>query len=251
MPTVKRKNVKRSVAPKKRAKKMNLQPAAPFIGEEKAKPLWVRILRSIRGNFLTGLVVSMPLVITFYLANWFIDFVDNQIIPLLSRFASVETGAWLSGIPGLGLVVAVISLILLGWLAANVLGQTLIKFGERIVDRLPLIRTIYHALKQIFETIISNRTGNFEEVCLIEYPRPGVFALAFITTTIKGEIKNLVKAKRNEDSIAVFLPTTPNPTSGFVLFLPRGNVQLLEMSVENGIKMVISGGLLEPKNFKN
>lgn len=245
MSNTKRKNVKQKNTSKKHTKKVSKLTA--LMATEAKKPLWVRFLRSIRGNFLTGLVVAMPLIITIYLANWFVDFVDNQIIPLLSKFTPVETSTWISSIPGLGLIVAIIGLIFLGWFAANILGQTLISFGERIVDRLPLIRTIYHALKQIFETIISNRTGNFEAVCLIQYPRPGVFALAFITATVKEEVKPLIKAKRNEDSIAVFLPTTPNPTSGFLLFLPRSQVQPLKMSVENGIKMVISGGLLEPK----
>lgn len=221
-------------------------PPPPLIEEAEKAPLWARVLRAIRGYFLTGLVVAMPLIITLYLANWFIDFVDNQVLPLLRRVIPPEASGWLD-IQGLGLIIAVISLILLGWLAGYVFGQTLINFGERIVDRVPLVRTIYHALKQIFSTIISDRTTNFQEVCLIEYPRKGVFALAFITTELAGEIKTRVGTKAGDKSIAVFLPTTPNPTSGFLLLLPRSQVQRLDMSVENGIKMVISGGLLEPK----
>ena len=211
-------------------------------------PLWRRALRRTRGYFLTGLVVAMPLVITLYLANWFIDFVDNQVLPLLTRAAPSEATPLLEillGIPGLGLFIAILSLIFLGWLAGYVFGQTLINLGERIVDKVPLVRSIYHALKQIFQTVLSDRTSNFQEVCLIEYPRKGVFALAFITTHLKGEISH--KAGGGKNKIAVFLPTTPNPTSGFLLFLPRTQVTPLEMSVESGIKMVISGGLLEPQ----
>ena len=215
------------------------------------RPLWVRFLRRIRSYLLTGLVVAMPLVITFYIANWFIGFVDNQILPLSARLMSPEVSEMVSTIPGLGLAIAVILLILLGWFAANIFGQTLIRFGERIVDRMPIIRTIYHALKQIFQMVLSRRSSNFREVGLIEYPRPGVHAIVFVAKALSGEISDKIKKRKGDEIMAVFLPTTPNPTSGFLLFLPRRKVIKLDMSVESGIKMVVSGALLEPEAMKS
>ena len=203
-----------------------------------------RAFRRLRRYFLTGMIVAMPLVITFYVVDWFINFVDRQVLPFMPVLAGSEVVA----VPGIGLIIAIVLLVVLGWLATNVFGQTLISFGERIVDRMPVIRTIYNALKQIFQTVLSQRSANFREVGLIEYPRAGVHALAFITTAISGEIKHKIKQKHRDDEIiGVFLPTTPNPTSGFLLFLPRSSVQKLSMSIEEAAKMVVSGGLIEPE----
>ncbi len=202
-----------------------------------------RLFRRLRGYFFTGMVVAMPVVITIYLVNWFIDFVDRQVLPIFPEAASSQFA-----VPGFGLIISAISLVILGWFAANVFGQTLIGFGERIVNRMPVVSAIYSALKQIFETVLSNRSSNFREVGLIEYPRPGVHALVFITTEVGGEIRHKIRGQRKrEKTIAVFLPTTPNPTSGFLLFLPETQVKKLSMSVEEAAKMVISGGLLEPR----
>ena len=229
--------------------------------KQRKRPLWVlRFLRRLRSYLLTGLVVAMPLIITFYLVNWFISFVDNQVLPLSDRFVSSESSETIYAIPGLGLGIAVLLLMILGWFAANIFGQTLIRFGERIVARMPIIRTIYSALKQIFQMVLAQRSANFREVGLIEYPRPGLHAIVFVAKTLSGEIGDKVKARTGAtrkgeprgggEIIAVFLPTTPNPTSGFLLFLPRRKVIKLDMSVEEGIKMVVSGALLEPEAIK-
>lgn len=245
---------KKNAAKKSPAKKTRQpKPSPEFVAaavaleqqlEKEKEALWRRALKKLRGHFFTGMVVAMPLVITFYLANWFIGFVDNQVLPLFAGMLPPAVDVWLQ-IQGVGLVVAVVSLVLLGWFASYVFGQSLINFGERIVDRVPLVRTIYHAIKQIFQTVVSDHASNFSEVCLVEYPRKDVYALAFITSTIKHEIKGKIGKGKN-NTIGIFLPTTPNPTSGFLLFVPRTDVILLKMSVEDGIKMVISAGLLEP-----
>jgi uncharacterized membrane protein len=135
-------------------------------------------------------------------------------------------------------------LTLIGFVTANFLGRTLLGFGERFVDRMPVVRSIYGALKQIFETVLAQSSTSFREVVLVEYPRKGVWALAFVTSTTRGEVQNLVE----DEVVNVFLPTTPNPTSGFLLFVPRRDLVVLHMTVEEGIKMVISGGLVTPED---
>ncbi len=219
--------------------------------QSEAKPkagLLSRLFRRLRRYFLTGMIVAMPLVLTIYIVDWFIDFVDRQILP----FMPALEGSELIAVPGIGLIIAIVLLIVLGWFATNVFGQTLINFGERIVARMPVIRAIYGALKQIFQTVLSQRSSNFREVGLIEYPRAGVHALVFVTTRLEGEIRHKIRGalrgrSKEDEIIAVFLPTTPNPTSGFLLFLPRRDVKKLSMSVEEAAKMVVSGGLIEPE----
>jgi len=132
---------------------------------------------------------------------------------------------------------------MLGFLTANLVGRTLVQFGESILHRMPFVSVLYRGLKQIFETVVSQSHSNFKQVGLIQYPRPGLFALVFISTDAKGEVAEKVVG---EDVISVFLPTTPNPTSGFLLFLPRKDVEILDMSVEDGAKLVISAGLVSP-----
>jgi len=134
----------------------------------------------------------------------------------------------------------------IGFLTAGLIGRYIIKLGERIISRLPIIRSIYGALKQIFENVLNSSSKSFREVVLIEYPRKGIWAIGFITGNTKGEVKSL----SNKEMVNVFLPTTPNPTSGFLLFLPKKDVKILNMSIEEGIKMVISGGIVTP-NFKS
>ncbi|MEM7570279.1 MAG: DUF502 domain-containing protein, partial [Pseudomonadota bacterium] len=165
----------------------------------------------------------------------------RRITPLIPAKYNPETYLPV-GIPGLGVLVVVIFLILLGMITANFFGRSLINLGERLVDNLPVVRTIYRTLKQIFETIISQSSMSFRDVVLVEYPRRGLYAIAFITAPTEGEI-----ATRNGvEMVNVFLPTTPNPTSGFLLFVPKDDVTYLDMTVEEGVKYVISAGLVTP-----
>lgn len=216
-------------------------PEAGGAGEKKKhRPigLW------IRRNFLTGLVIAAPITLTVYVTIAFVDFVDNNVRPLIPKQYNPETFLGLT-IPGLGVVIAFISLTLLGALTANLFGRTIIQTGERLVDRMPVVRSIYTALKQIFETAVAQSETSFQKVALIEYPRPGVYAIGFVTTETKGEVRSRI----GEDLLSVFVPTTPNPTSGFLLFFPRKDVQILDMSVEEAAKIVISAGLVEPKHL--
>jgi len=200
------------------------------------------LLSRLRRYFLTGLVVAAPVTITAALVMWFVDLVDAWFTPMIPPRYRPEQYLDFT-IPGLGVVVAVVLLTLLGALTANLFGRTLVNYGERLVGRMPLVRNIYGALKQIFETVLSKSQQSFREVALIEYPRRGLYSIAFVTTTTKGE----VQARADEDMVSVFMPTTPNPTSGFLLFVPRRDIIKLDMSVEDAAKLVISAGLVAPE----
>ncbi|MEX0583095.1 MAG: DUF502 domain-containing protein [Sneathiella sp.] len=205
-------------------------------------PAKARPLARLRTYFLTGIVVTAPIAITIYLTYVFVSFVDANITPLIPARYNPETYLPF-GIPGLGVIIAAFALILIGFLTANYLGRSLLVLGERIVGRMPIVRSIYNALKQIMETVLAQSSTSFREVVLLEYPRKGLWALAFVTSTAKGE----VSTQQEEDMISVFLPTTPNPTSGFLLFVPKSDLTYLDMTVEEGVKLVISAGMIWPE----
>ncbi|GLQ07283.1 DUF502 domain-containing protein [Sneathiella chinensis] len=198
---------------------------------------WARV----RTYFLTGIVIAAPITITIYLTYAFVTFVDANITPLIPARYNPETYLPF-GVPGLGVFLVVLGLILIGFLTANFLGRSLLHYGERIVARMPVVRTIYNALKQIMETVLAQSGTSFREVVLVEYPRKGLWAIAFVTSTAEGEVSSLDEG----DMISVFLPTTPNPTSGFLLFVPKHDLKYLDMSVEEGVKLVISAGMIWP-----
>ena len=195
----------------------------------------------LRGYLLAGVLVTAPLGVTALLAWWIITFIDERITPLIPAQYNPESYLPFS-LPGLGLVVLIIFLTLIGALTAGFLGRWVIHSGERILNRMPVIRSIYSAVKQIFETVLAQQSNAFREAVLVEYPRRGIWAIGFITGTTKGEVQNLTE----ETTVNIFLPTTPNPTSGFLLFIPREDVIPLDMSVEEAVKMVISGGIVTP-----
>ena len=195
----------------------------------------------LRGYLLAGVLVTAPLGVTLLLAWWIITFIDERITPLIPAQYNPESYLPFS-LPGLGLVVLVIFLTLIGALTAGFLGRWVIHTGERVLNRMPVVRSIYSAVKQIFETVLAQQSNAFREAVLVEYPRRGIWAIGFITGTTKGEVQNLTE----ETTVNIFLPTTPNPTSGFLLFIPREEVIPLDMSVEEAVKMVISGGIVTP-----
>ena len=200
------------------------------------------ILSKIRGYFLTGIIVTAPVGLTFYVSFLFIGFIDSKVrnlIPVKYHYDNILPFE----IPGIGLLIVFIMLTFIGFLTAGIIGRYIIKLGERIIARLPIIRSVYGALKQIFESVLKTSSKSFREVVLIEYPRKGIWAIGFITGDTKGEVQESSK----DELVNVFLPTTPNPTSGFLLFVPRKDLRVLNMNVEEGIKMVISGGIVTPK----
>ncbi|TYC58695.1 DUF502 domain-containing protein [Rhodobacterales bacterium] len=197
----------------------------------------------VRNYFLTGLVITGPIGITLWLTWTFIKWVDGWVKPFLPRIYNPDT--YLSfPVPGFGLIVAIIVLTIVGFLAANFLGRSMLSVGESLLGRMPLVRNIYSGLKQIFETVLDQRGDSFTKAALVEYPRRGLWAIVFISTETRGEVAKRLRDKA--ETVSVFLPTTPNPTSGFLLFVPREDVVELTMSVEDAAKLVISAGLVSP-----
>ena len=204
------------------------------------------IMSRLRAYFLAGVLVTAPLGLTGLLSWWFINFVDEKITPLIPDRYNPETYLPF-GIPGLGLLVLLIAVTLIGALTAGLIGRWLLQTGERVLNRMPVVRSIYSAIKQIFETVLAQQSNAFREAVLVEYPRRGIWAVGFITGTTKGEVQNLTE----EETVNIFLPTTPNPTSGFLLFVPKSDVVPLGMSVEEAVKMVISGGIVTPPDRRS
>ena len=201
------------------------------------------MLRWLRNRFLTGLVVAAPIGITIWLIYTFIAFVDRVIKPLIPDRYNPETYLPFA-IPGMGLLIAITGLTLLGALAANIFGRSLLNIGERILNGVPLIRNIYSALKQIIETVFQGQQNSFKEVVLVEYPMAGSYAVAFVASEGRGVIRQTVG--HGGPVIGVFIPTTPNPTSGFLLFVPRAKAVPLDLSVEEAAKLIISFGIVTP-----
>jgi len=197
----------------------------------------------LRASFLTGLVIVAPAVLTVWLITTVVEFVDARVMPLIpQRFMPDQFTGF--DIPGLGVVVALVFTLVVGWLAKGYIGRSLIQWSEDIVARMPVVRSIYNGLKQIAETVFAQGNTSFKRACLVEYPRKGIWAVAFVSTDTKGEIAR--KVADGTPMISVFLPTTPNPTSGFLLFVPEADVVPLDMSVEDAAKLIISAGLVVP-----
>ena len=211
---------------------------------ERERAVFMKLGAKIRAYFFTGILVTAPVAITLYMAYKFIIWIDrlvNQLLPPQYKFDAILPFT----IPGLGLVILVLALILVGMFAAGFLGKFFLRLGEWIVYKVPLISSIYSVLKQIFETFFSTKTQAFSKVVMLEYPRKGIWILGFVSSELKGE----VKGKFDQEMLNIFIPTTPNPTSGFLIFVPKKDTIELDMKVEDGIKFVISGGLVEPENM--
>jgi uncharacterized membrane protein len=201
----------------------------------------LRLGEHLRAYFLAGVLVTGPVALTLYLAWLFVDFIDRVVSGLIPDRYNPLTFLPVH-IPGLGLVVVVVGLTLVGALTAGYVGRRLLRVGDTILARMPLIRGLYGAMKQIFETVLSKKSNTFREVVMIEWPRRDLWTIGFITGTSEGEIKEVA----GDDAVNVYVPTTPNPTSGYLVHLPRRDVVLLSRSVKEGIKFVISGGIVAP-----
>ncbi|PJI91844.1 putative membrane protein [Yoonia maricola] len=213
------------------------------------------IIARLRGNFLAGLIIVAPIGLTIWLIWTVVGWVDSWVWPfipdayqptaLLNDILGREPGNEIEiNVRGVGVVIFLVFTMLVGWIGKGLIGRSFIGIGERLVDRTPVVRSIYNAAKQIAETVFSQRETSFDKACLVEYPRRGIWAIAFISINAKGEID--AKLNDGEPFVTVFLPTTPNPTSGFLLFLPQRDVQELDMTVEDAAKLVISAGLVYP-----
>ena len=198
-----------------------------------------------RNYFLTGLVVAGPLAITVWLTWSFITWVDDLVRPFVPVAYRPET--YLPGkIPGTGLVIAFLALTLLGFLTANLVGRKLVEAGEHLLDRMPLVRSIYKGLKQVFETLFSESGSSFRTVGLIEFPSPGMWSLVFLSQRPSKEI--VARLPSREEYVSVFMPCTPNPTTGFFFYVARSAVIELDIPVEAAAKLIMSAGLIQPGN---
>lgn len=211
---------------------------------EREKAVFMKLGGKLKAYFFTGILVTAPVMITFFVAYKLIVFVDVSVNKLLPPQFTLNNYLPFT-IPGLGIIILVVALILIGMFAAGFLGRFFLRLGEWIVYKVPFISSVYSLLKQIFETFLSSKSDAFKKVVLLEYPRKGIWILGFVSTDTEGEVKDIVK----KDMVNVFIPTTPNPTSGFLIFVPREDVVELEMSVEDGIKFVISGGIVSPEEL--
>ena len=198
----------------------------------------------LRGYFLTGLIVVGPVAITIYVVWWFINLVDAWVKPLIPKAYLPETYLPFN-VPGVGLIVGIFGLMVIGALTANLFGRTIVAYGEMMLDRMPVVRGVYRLLKQIFTTIFSKSGSSFKRVGIIEFPRKGLYALVFVSGDPPAEVKD--KLGNGEALMTVFMPNAPNPTTGFVIFMPAKDVTVLDMSIEDGAKMVVSAGLVAPQ----
>ena len=201
---------------------------------------------NLRNNFLTGLAVIIPVFITTYLIWSTIGIVDGWVLPLIPEKYAIDKFIGID-VKGIGVIIFLLFTVFIGSLTKGYFGRTILKSVESLVDRMPVVRSIYNGIKQIAETVFSQSNNSFERACLVEYPRKGIWAVAFVSTKTKGEVSE--KIGKNKELFSIFLPTTPNPTSGFLLFLPEKDIIFLDMSVEDAAKLVISAGLVTPKNI--
>src|ERR1700753_2938823 len=219
----------------------DLPPPAP--PAETAPEVYSGFMARFRNYFLTGLIVAGPIAITFYLTWWFITWVDDLVRPFVPVAYRPETYLpW--KLPGTGLIIAFLALTLLGFLAANLVGRKLVTLGERLLDRMPRVRSLYKGLTQVFETLFSESGSSFRTVGLVEFPSPGMWALVFLSQPPTEEITSVLPNK--EAHLSVFMPCTPNPTTGFFFYVPRSAVIELDIPVEAAAKLIMSAGLIQP-----
>ena len=207
-----------------------------------------RVLAKVRGNFLAGLIVIAPIGFTMWIINSIIGWIDGWVLPLIPY--NYQFAEYIGiNLKGLGVIFFLVFTVIVGWVGKGILGRTFLRIGENLVDRTPIVRSVYSGIKQIAETVLSSRDSSFDKACLIEYPRKGIWAIAFVASDSKGEIAEKNPNKKNQ-LVSVFIQTTPNPTSGFLLFIPKSDITYLDMTIEEAAKLVISAGLVYPKEEK-
>lgn len=215
--------------------------AAPIPATAPAPAFHASVIARLRAYFLAGILITAPIGITIYLAWQFIRYVDTTVTPLLPNRYNPDTYLPFS-IPGLGVVIVVVGLTLIGFFTAGFVGRFLVRISESVLSRMPVVRGLYGAIKQIFETVFKSQSNAFQQVVLVEFPCPEAWSMGFISGNTEGEVGDNLP----DDMVNVFVPMTPNITSGFLIFVPRRKLVPLSMSVEDGIKMVVSIGIVTP-----
>jgi uncharacterized membrane protein len=207
-------------------------------------PMRGRALQRLRTYFFTGVIIAGPIAITIYLTWWFISSVDGWVKPIVPAIYLPETYLPFA-IPGFGLLVAFFLITMLGFLTANLVGRTLWQYSERLLDRTPVVRGLYKGMKQIFETVFSQSGSTFKRVGLVEYPTKGMWSVVFISTEPEGRLA--ADMPDGPEMVGVFLPCSPNPTTGFFFYLPKKNVVEIDITPDEAAKLVMSAGLIQPE----
>lgn len=195
----------------------------------------------LRTYLAAGILVTAPVGLTLYLAWSVISYFDHKVTPLIPAAYNPEKFLYIP-LPGLGLLIALVALALIGWLTTNVLGRFLVAATDRVLAHMPVLSSIYSAIKQIIETTVSTKSGSFREVVLVEFPRPGLWAVGFVTGKPPGEIDEA----GGGDMVSVFCPTSPNPTSGYLVYAKRSELRFIKLTVEEGLKLIVSSGIVTP-----
>ena len=197
-------------------------------------------MKHLRRYLVAGLLVWIPLGVTIFILRVLIGLMDRTLLLIPQQYRPEE---WFGfTIPGLGLILTLLVLLITGLLAANIVGRSMVGLWESMLDRIPVVRSVYSAAKNFAEIVFSDSGQSFKKVLLIEYPRKGVYSLAFQTATNLGE----VQGRTGEEMVCTFVPTTPNPTSGYIIILPKKDIIELDMEIDEALKMIISLGVVVP-----
>jgi uncharacterized membrane protein len=198
-------------------------------------------MKKLQKYLIAGLLVWLPIVVTVLLFRFLITLMDQTLILLPSQ---IRPEAFIGfKLPGLGLILTLLVLIVTGIFAANFVGKSMVNFGEKIFKKIPIVRSVYSAAKNFADIVFSDTGQSFKKVLLIQYPRKGVYSLAFQTSTNLGEVQK----KTGSDVVCTFVPTTPNPTSGFIIIIPKEDVIEMDMEVDEAFKMIVSLGVVVPE----
>ena len=203
--------------------------------------------RRIRNVFITGLLITLPIALTWFILQFLLNNFD-ALSPVFTNIL-IQLGAPIPEgyrIPFLGLVVTLLIVLIVGWLTTNFFGKKVFQIGELLIEKIPFVRRIYKGSKQVVSSLAEADTSAFRKVVLIEFPRRGLLAIGFVTGESRGEVQRITR----ENMLNVFVPTMPNPTSGFLIFSPPEELTEVSMTIEEGIKYVVSGGIVTPPEFK-
>jgi len=199
------------------------------------------MLGKIRKYLVAGLLVWVPIVVTFLLIRFMLNLIDRSLLLIPKQFRPETIMGF--EIPGLGLVLTILLMLITGMIVANLFGRRLVALWERFLAKIPFVRSIYSTVKQVTSTLFSDTSQSFREVVLVEYPRKGTWVLAFVT----GETPEFIASSIDKTLVNLFVPTTPNPTSGFYVMVEHKDIQKLDITVEEGLKMILSAGVINPK----
>jgi uncharacterized membrane protein len=210
------------------------------------------MLKGIRSYFIAGLLFVVPLVLSVYVVIrmffWLDGLLNQQVSYLIFHFLGKDTSA--HPIPGIGLLALVLVFLVAGFTVRNYIGRRIVKISDLVLSRIPIVGHIYSTLQQIGHAFLSDRSDTFKKAVLFEYPRAGSYSIGFITQDTRGVVQKTLSDHKREDCFSIFVPTTPNPTSGFLLFIPKKDVLELDLSIEEALKLVISGGSIVPAEKK-